>query len=124
MYYGPSIILDSGIRISGYKKDDPIVGVMLNIPLAFMNALGSVVAIFYIDKLGRRYIFLKLLPLITLSLICVSISMWLSNYHNEHSTEHHIGSYLAIVFVLAYLAFFSVSMSGTVWSVNTEIYPI
>lgn len=82
MYYGPSIILDSGITISGYKKDDPIVGIILNIPLAAMNALGSVVTIFFIDKLGRRYIFLRLLPGITVSLICVSFSMWLSNYHD------------------------------------------
>ena len=57
MYFGPTIILDSGIKFSGYKKGDPIVGILLNIPFAFMNAVGTFVAIFYIDKLGRRWIF-------------------------------------------------------------------
>ena len=67
---------------------------------------------------------MRLIPGITISLICVSVSMWLSNYHDSQSLEHHIGSYIAIVFVMIYLAFFSVGMGGTVWSVNTEIYPI
>lgn len=89
-----------------------------------MNAIGSVVTVFYIDKLGRRFIMLRLLPGIIVSLVSVSYSMWLSNYHDENSTQHQIGSYLSILFVLSYLAFFSVGMSGTVWSVNTEIYPI
>ena len=89
-----------------------------------MNALGSVVTVFYIDKLGRRYIMLKLLPGIVISLVCISFSMWLSNYHEETSTEHLIGSYLSILFVILYLSLFSVAMSGTVWSINTEIYPI
>ena len=31
---------------------------------------------------------------------------------------------MALVSLILYLAFFSVGMSSTVWSVNTEIYPI
>ena len=31
---------------------------------------------------------------------------------------------MALISLILYLAFFSVGMSSTVWSVNTEIYPI
>ena len=124
MYYGPPIILNSGIKLKGYAKGDPIVGIILNIPLALVNALGSVITVFFIDRLGRRYIMLKLLPWIVFSLVGISFSMWLSNYHEEYSSEHIIGSYFSILFVLLYLALFSMGMAGTVWSINTEIYPI
>jgi len=89
-----------------------------------MNAAGSVVSIFYIDKLGRRSIMLRMLPCIIVSLLGVSTAMYLSNYYDKDTVQHHIGSNTAIVFVILYLAFFSVGMSATVWAVNSEIYPI
>ena len=86
--------------------------------------MGSVITIFLIDKLGRRYIMLRFLPGITFSLLSISLSMWLSNFFSEESTAHILGSYMSVFFVILYLIFFSICMSGTVWSVNTEIYPI
>ena len=56
------------------------MAIVLNMPLAFMNAAGSVLAAFYIDKVGRRYIILRSLPGILVSCIIVSIGMYLSNY--------------------------------------------
>lgn len=35
-----------------------------------------------------------------------------------------IGRYLTIVGLILYLLFFSFGLSGTTWSVNTEIYPL
>jgi hypothetical protein len=58
----------------------------LNIPLAFMNAVGSIVTSVYIDKVGRRLIMLRLIPGIVLSLFLVSYSMYLSKYEPEGST--------------------------------------
>ena len=60
MYYGPKIIIDTGITIPGLSLDE--VGIILNMPLAFMNAVGGVITIFYVDKKGRRFMMLRTLP--------------------------------------------------------------
>ena len=80
MYYGPSIILGSGIEVGDLDPKEERTGIILNIPLALTNAIGSGVAAKYIDKLGRRFIMLRLIPGIVLSLILVSMGMYSSKY--------------------------------------------
>ena len=99
------------------------VGVVLNIPLALVNAIGSVVAVFIIDKMGRRFIMLRTLPFILVACLLVSLSMYLTSF-SKKDIFVEIGDYLAMVGLIMYLSFFSVGMSSPVWSVNTEIYPI
>ena len=79
MYYGPIIIKETGLKLS-FFKDQNQMAVALNIPLAFFNFIGGVVAIFYIDKLGRRYIMLRSIPFILIALIIITISMYFANY--------------------------------------------
>ena len=121
MYYGPNIILSTGISVAGVSKKT--LSVVLNIPLALVNSIGSIFAVFVIDKMGRRYIMLRGLPGIFVSLIIVAASEYLSNFYVDR-TINNFGNCLAMIGLLLYLGFFSVSMSSTVWSVNTEIYPI
>ena len=78
MYYGPTIIQKSGIAISGINDDE--LAIILNIPLALMNAIGSTVAVFIIDGKGRRFSMLRTLPGCIFSLLLVSLSMYLSKY--------------------------------------------
>lgn len=127
MYYGPNIILSTGISVDGV--DEKTLSILLNIPLAAVNAIGSTVAVFVIDNMGRRYTMLRGLPGIFGSLILVSVAEYLSNFCHDKAEETKsaaevTGNYLAMSGLILYLAFFSVSMSSTVWSVNTEIYPI
>lgn len=121
MYYGPTIVIKSGIEIPGFN-DKERMGVLLNIPLAFTNALGSTIAVFIIDKLGRRYIMLRALPGIFVSLLAVSVSMWMNKSSNE--TILFFSHIIFAISIVAYLGFFSVGFSSTPWTVNSEIYPI
>jgi hypothetical protein len=43
--------------------------------LALTNALGTVVAIFYIDKLGRRYILLRMIPFVAVTLLILALGL-------------------------------------------------
>jgi SP family myo-inositol transporter-like MFS transporter 13 len=121
MYFGPDIINQTGIEPPGIPKERFLI--LLNLPLAFMNALGSGLAMLVIDRMGRRYIMLRTIPMIVVACMLVSLSMYLTNYGESDGTVK-AGDYLAIISMLLYLAFFSIGWSSTVWSVNTEIYPL
>ena len=86
-----------------------------------MNALGTGLAIFFIDNLGRRYIMLRTLPGVLGSLIIVATGFYLTLFTENFVT---LGNYFSLIGLVVYLAFFSIGMSSTVWSVNTEIYPL
>lgn len=85
-----------------------------------MNAVGTAIAVLFIDKMGRRYIMLRTLPGTLVSLLIVSLSFYLTLFTSMNT----LGNYMSLAGLVLYLAFFSIGMSSTVWSVNTEIYPI
>uniref|UniRef100_A0A7S3MZJ0 Major facilitator superfamily (MFS) profile domain-containing protein n=1 Tax=Strombidium inclinatum TaxID=197538 RepID=A0A7S3MZJ0_9SPIT len=121
MYYGPDIIKETGIKVDGVDPDR--LSIILNIPLALVNAIGSTVAVFVIDKMGRRFIMLRTLPFTLIACLLVALSMYLTAFTSGDASIK-TGNYLAMIALIMYLAFFSIGMSSTVWSVNTEIYPI
>ena len=87
-----------------------------------MNALGTFIAIFYIDKLGRRYILLRMVPFIAVSLMIISLGLGLKGFGNE--VERDVAKWVSMGGILLYLAFFSISLGCTPWTINSEIYPL
>lgn len=78
MYFGPNLL-----QKAGFGSDDPNAKnaiIIESLPLAATNAFGSVIAIFYIDKLGRRMILLRLIPFISGALIILAIGLGLNGY--------------------------------------------
>jgi len=114
--------MDSGITIDG-EEDPERTAILLNIPMSATNAIGSIIALFIIDSLGRRWIMLKSLPGLFLTLCLISLSMYLSLYSEDQKTKND-GHILFFVMIILYLLFFSIGFGATVWTVNSEIYPI
>ena len=79
MYHGPNIILATGITVHGFR-DKEQMGITLNLPMAFVNFIGTLIAVGYIDNKGRRFLILKTLPGIIVTLILISGCMYLTNY--------------------------------------------
>lgn len=119
MYFGPDILQKSGFG----DPSDPSSLLVASLPLAGMNALGTLVAIFYIDKLGRRYILLRLIPFVAAALLVISTGLGLKGYGALQSTED-AGKWVSLTGILLYLAFFSISLGCTPWTINSEIYPL
>jgi len=99
------------------------LGVILNIPLAVTQALGSLVATFVIDKLGRRYIMLRTLPGAAASMGIISVCMSQIVYSGDAETVN-VAQILFMVFLISFLAFYAVGYSSTPWAVQSEIFPI
>ena len=95
MYYGPIIIMATGISFSGFKPNDPKTGILLNCLLSFVNTVGNTSTLFFIEKFGRRHIMLKVLPYIIISLLVIAFSMYLSN-GVENENLQSLGHFLAI----------------------------
>jgi len=84
MYYGPDIIQKAGITISGMSATQS--SLLLSIPLSSINAIGSILAVIFIDKLGRRYIILRSAPFITLSWFITAAGMAFTGEDQSEST--------------------------------------
>lgn len=121
MYYGTVIIQKIGIKIESIS-DPNTLSIVFNIPLAFVNSFGTLMSTFFLDNLGRRYILLRTVPGVILSLLLVSFSMYITTFCSD--SWNRFGIYLAMTSLISYLCFFSFGMSNTVWIVNTEIYPL
>lgn len=75
MYYGPILLGKAGF--GGNMMNETLIDAL---PLAFVNSAGTLVAVFYIDKLGRRFIMLRSIPGIAISLIIVSLGLGLHSW--------------------------------------------
>lgn len=84
MYYGPDIMEKAGITIPGLSDTES--SLVLNIPLSAFNATGTFLSIFFIDKLGRRYIILRSLPFIAISWIITATGMAFTGPDRPDST--------------------------------------
>lgn len=118
MYYGPDILITAGLTIPGFTDDK--AALLLNIPLAAVNSVGTLLACLYIDKFGRRYLMLRMLPVSFIGWMITATGMYLNGYTDAVST----GSYLAFTGIIIFLFSFSLGMSATPWTVNAEIYPL
>ena len=74
MYYGPAIMIAANITIGNYS--DKISALILNIPLSLTNAVGTIISILVIDRLGRRYVMLRTLPVIVFAFLVVAAGMF------------------------------------------------
>ena len=118
MYYGPDILITAGLSIPGMDQDESAL--LLNIPLASVNAIGTLISCIYIDKAGRRYLMLRTLPFSVIGWLITALGMYMNGYSDAKTT----GSYVAFVGIILFLFSFSIGMSSTPWTVNAEIYPL
>jgi MFS family permease len=122
MYYSPEIIIDTGASIEDIADEDHL-GILLSIPITITNFIGSIFAIFIIDKLGRRYLMLRAIPGVTLTLVLISVWFFFCVFGGDEDTKH-IARIWVFLLLIIYRSLFGNGMSWSVWAINTEIYPI
>ena len=114
MYYGPQIFMVTGFSTS--KRD----ALLASIPAASANMIGTLVAISFVEKSGRRKSALITLPIMAFFLIGIGISF----YFTEFEKGGDVVNYCIIMFVILFVLAFSLSMGAIPWVVNSEIYPV
>ena len=109
LYYGPSIFESSGLSGDDSLFYQVIVGVV--------NMLTTVLAIFIIDKVGRK-------KLVYYGVSGMIVSLLLIAFYFVKGNDLGISNVLLLIFFLAYIFFCAVSICAVIWVLLSEMYPI
>ncbi|XP_068646335.1 inositol transporter 1-like [Aristolochia californica] len=122
MYYSPTIV-----QMAGFRSNQ--LALLLSLMVAAMNASGTVLGIYLIDRFGRRRLALTSLTGVIVSLGILSAAFFLQASETVSTACNAIAcktggtGWFAVVGLVLYIASFSPGMGPVPWAVNSEIYP-
>ncbi|KAL7088892.1 hypothetical protein ACP275_13G156200 [Erythranthe tilingii] len=110
VYYSPRIFENAGI------KDNTDI-LAATVAVGFTKTIFILIAIFLIDRVGRKPLLYVSTIGMTFCLLCLGLTLWTSG-------EGTIGIVLAVLFVCGNVAFFSIGIGPVCWVVSSEIFPL
>lgn len=105
MYYAPEIFKEAGAGTNASLVQTILVGLI--------NFLFTILALWLIDKAGRKALLLVGSALMTVSLLVIGIA-----FHSGQTSGP-----LVLIFILVYVAAFAISLGPVVWVLLSEIFP-
>ena len=105
LYYAPEIFKKTGVSSASASAQTIAIGIIM---LVF-----TLVAIWLVDRSGRKKLLLAGCVLMALSLMAVAACFYWKFY----------GYYLVLLFLMAYIAGFSASLGAVTWFLLSEIFP-
>ncbi|MQY79223.1 MAG: sugar porter family MFS transporter [Bacteroidetes bacterium] len=105
IYYGPRILNDAGFKLGDALGGQVVIGIV--------NVLFTLIAIWKIDKLGRRKLLIFGATGAMLSHLVIGFLFFNSL----------TGGYLLLIFILFFIACFAFSYGPVTWVVLSEIFP-
>jgi MFS transporter, SP family, arabinose:H+ symporter len=105
MYYAPVIFQQTGTGTDA--------ALLQTVTIGGVNFLFTLVAIAWVDKIGRKPLLLFGTAGMAVSLTALSVAFYL----------HRFGGLLILVFILLYIASFAASLGPVTWVAVAEIFP-
>ena len=105
MYYAPVIFQKTGIGTSSALLQTAVIG--------GVNVLFTLVAITWVDKLGRKPLLIGGTIGMAISLTALTLAFYMQKF----------GGFIILVFILLYIASFSASLGPVTWVIISEIFP-
>lgn len=110
MYYGPSIFKAAGFESQGAQ-------ILATFGMGLVNTLMTIIAVFIIDRVGRRLLLLSGLLIAGISLAMVGLIF-------HFNIQSNYASWFTFIFMMFYIAGYSLSVGSLFWLVIAEIYPL
>ncbi|WP_213807104.1 sugar porter family MFS transporter [Granulicella sp. dw_53] len=107
LYYGSIMFQD---RFSGQSATASIA---INVVVGAVNLIGTIVSLFIIDRLGRRFLLISASAGMAVSLVSMAACFFLQR----------TSAALVVLSVLSYVTFFSVGMAPGMWAYISEVFP-
>jgi sugar porter (SP) family MFS transporter len=102
--YAPKILLSAGVEIKSALLQTSLLGLI--------NCMFTFVAIFFIDKIGRRLLYLIGSMGMAVTLVMLAVSFYLK-----------LDGMLTLVCIMLFLAFFASCIGPVFWTLVSEIFP-
>jgi MFS transporter, SP family, galactose:H+ symporter len=110
IYYAPNIIHSAGLSsVSG--------AILATAGIGLVNVLMTIVAMWLIDRVGRR-------PLLLVGIAGMVVCLGLLGLVFRLPAHNESLAWLAVVTLMAYVAFFAISLGPIFWLLISEIYPL
>lgn len=110
IYYSPKIFFMAGF-------DGAVSAIWATVGVGVINVAATLVSIYLVDRLGRRKLYFAGLTGIVLSLAALALNFICVNESGS------IGQWLAVFFMLLYVACFAVSIGPLGWLIISEVFP-
>lgn len=110
IYYSPKIFLMAGF-------ESTLSAIWASVGVGVINVIFTILSLYLVDSIGRRKLYFVGLSGIAVSVFCLSICFIYANQLGE------VGQWLMVGFMLAYVAFFAISIGPLGWLVISEIFP-
>jgi MFS transporter, sugar porter (SP) family len=102
--YAPKILLAAGVEINNALLQTSLVG--------FINFIFTFVAILFIDKIGRRYLYLIGSMGMVVTLLMLAVSFYFK-----------MEGIFTLICILMFIAFFASCIGPVFWTLVSEIFP-
>jgi SP family galactose:H+ symporter-like MFS transporter len=110
MYYGPAIFKTSGFRSESAQ-------LLATFAMGLMNTVMSIIAVLIVDKIGRRQLLLGGMTIAGSSLFIVGLTF-------IYGSDSPFLAWTTLIFMMLYIAGYSLSLGSLFWLVIAEIYPL
>ncbi len=115
IYYSPTIFEMAGF---GAETGNPVYNAILpSLPIGFVNVLFTIVAMFLIDKWGRKPLLYLGLIGMTVSLIALGISF------TFYQAMGDALKWISFISMIIYIPFFAISLGPIAWLLISEVFP-
>ena len=119
MYYEPEIMREKN-RFGGDKEAQALIS---SFPLDGIIIFRGIIELFFIDKLGRYWIMLRISRFIRFFMGIIILSFYF-RYHLNGCITLDIDKWFATWSIFFYLSFVETRMEPTLQTVISEIYPL
>lgn len=115
IYYSPTIFEMAGF---GAESSNAVYEAILpSLPIGFVNVLFTVIAIFLVDRWGRKPLLYLGLSGMIVALIALGIGF---TFHNSLGEAL---KWISFISMIIYIPFFAISLGPIAWLLISEVYP-
>lgn len=110
IYYAPTIF-----KLAGFH--DTATSILATAGIGVVNVLSTIVAVFLLDKVGRRKLLLT-------GLVGMGLSLSILSFGFSVGASSEWLQYLAVVSTFSYVICFAFSLGAILWLMVSEIFPL
>ncbi|HEY1786779.1 MAG TPA: sugar porter family MFS transporter [Verrucomicrobiae bacterium] len=113
VYYGPKILAAAGFQNAG--------ALLAQVGFGFINLIFTILALIFIDRIGRRPLLISGMAVVTLALAAIGFA-FLFGVHDQSTVSVAVGLWIGGL-ICVYIASIALSICAVIWVLTPEIFP-